>query len=392
MNHLNAANNSFHQELFRRVQLARDLMEKMSLDALLLFTGPNLFYFTGMPCGRSGSRPFIYLLPRKGEPVLIVHDGRQFETHNFTAIQDIRTYTRLSHLPLDQLIAAIQDNNLLNKRIGVELGGEMVLDLPMLEYQSLTSALAQAEFVDASPLLWKMRMIKSPYEVAQIARACEITSCAYERTFKVARAGMSEAEIESLMYYQLLKSGGSAPWVLITSGAGNYDLVSKGSSSRVLETGDLVWMDVGCAVNGYWSDFSRAGVIGHPSQMQAEAQRGIYEITRIGVNMVRDGVAVSEIGQRCNEAIVALDLPVTSNISGLAARVGHGLGLVVTELPSLNESDTTILEPGMVITIEPGVATKYGTFHIEQNLVVTRNGSHVLSIANWELSSIKASR
>jgi Xaa-Pro aminopeptidase len=74
----------------------------------------------------------------------------------------------------------------------------------------------------------------------------------------------------------------------------------------------------------------------------------------------------------------------------LAARVGHGLGLLVNELPSLNETDQTVLEAGMVVTIEPGVATSFGTFHIEQNVLVTIDGHQVLSKKGWELSQIKA--
>jgi Xaa-Pro aminopeptidase len=106
--------------------------------------------------------------------------------------------------------------------------------------------------------------------------------------------------------------------------------------------------------------------------------------------MVRPGVPVAEIANICNEAVKALNLPVTSNISGLASRVGHGVGLVVTELPSINESDSTVLEPGMIVTIEPGVATSYGTFHVEQNVLVTSEGPLVLSNAQGQLWNIQA--
>jgi Xaa-Pro dipeptidase len=386
--HMNATNPLMSQEVMNRVRAARDLLGQMKLDALLLFTGPNLFYFTGMPCGRSGSRPFIYLLPRLGDPVLIVHDGRQFEARGFTNIQDIRTYSKLSVLPLEQLTAAISDRGLINKCIGTELSNEMVLDLPFAEYQVLTSSLEKVEFVDASPLLWKMRMIKSPYELKQIKKACEVTSIAYSKTFNLIKEGMSETDIERIMYSQLIELGGQSPWVLITSGEGNYDLVSKGGSARVVKSGDMVWMDAGCSVNGYWSDFSRAGAIGQPSKEQMMAQRTITEITCMGVEMALPGVAVSEISQRCCEAIDAIQWPITSKISGLAGRIGHGLGLLITELPSLNTSDRTILQPGMVITIEPGVATQFGTFHIEQNAVVTQNAPQILSTASCDLQPI----
>jgi len=64
---------SLHAEFPQRIERARTLMSEYGLDAVLVFTGPNLVYFTGMPCTRSGSRPAVYLLPRRGEPLLIVH-------------------------------------------------------------------------------------------------------------------------------------------------------------------------------------------------------------------------------------------------------------------------------------------------------------------------------
>jgi Xaa-Pro dipeptidase len=192
------------EECKRRVRTVRKQMMQTGVDALLLFTGPNLFYFTGMPCGRSGSRPFVFLLPRKGEPVLIVHNGRQFEARQFAQVNDIRTYESLSHLPLATVLEALKDHNLLQGRIGVELGGEMVLDLPFADFQALIDAAPQIEFVDASDLLWKLRMVKSQAEIAQVARACQITSQAYQLTFASVHAGMTEIEVQALMVRQWL--------------------------------------------------------------------------------------------------------------------------------------------------------------------------------------------
>lgn len=382
---------TMRDEYPRRIARARELMGEQGLDALLLFTGPNLVYFTGsagMLGGRSGSRPFIYLLPHQAEPVLIVHDGRQFEARALTNVRDIRIYPQLSRLPLEQVLGAIDDNQLRKARIGVELGGEMVLDIPFREFTRLCEALPEVTWEDASPLLWQMRMVKAKAEVARVARACKITSEAYARTFSAIRPGMTEAEIERMMWGNTLALEGSSPWVLVTSGDGNYDTLFKGGGPRKVEPGDMVWMDCGCMIDGYWSDFSRAGVVGGPSAEQAEAQREMHEITKMGVEMVRPGVPVAEIAQRCNEAVDTLRWPITSSISGLASRVGHGIGLLVTELPSLNEEDPTVLAPGMIVTIEPGVATEIGTFHIEEIVLVTKDEPRVLSSPRWELWTI----
>lgn len=379
---------SLSKEYPLRIQRMLTLMEERQMDALLLFTGPNLVYFTGMPCGRSGSRPFIYLLPRKGTPILIVHDGRQFETRAFTAVEDIRTYTQLSRLPLDTLLGTVEDLSLTRGRIGVEMSAEMVMDIPYGEFQLLQEALPEAEFMDASPSLWQLRMVKSEAEIARVTRACAITMEAYDRTFNATRPGMTEAQIEQMMIYNMLELGGQSPWVLITSGPGNYDLVSKGGGARTVQHGDMVWMDCGCAVDGYFSDFGRAGVLGGPGKEQVEAQQKIHHITHTGINMMQPGVPVAEIAGYCNEAINQSGLPITSNISGLAARVGHGLGMVITEMPGLMEEDATLLQPGMIVTIEPGVATNYGTFHIEENVLITKEGPRVLTDGHWQLWTI----
>ena len=115
-------------------------------------------------------------------------------------------------------------------------------------------------------------MIKSDAETACIRKACQITSQAYEKTFANAEAGATERQIFRAMQANLQEAGGGSLFLVITSGRGNYDLVTKQPEVRPLEHGDMVWMDAGCTVCGYWSDFSRAAVVGRPSPEQEYAQ------------------------------------------------------------------------------------------------------------------------
>jgi Xaa-Pro aminopeptidase len=109
-----------------------------------------------------------------------------------------------------------------------------------------------------------------------------------------------------------------------------------------------------------------------------------------GVAMIRPGIRASEIAKRLNDRVNNLPLPVTSHISTIAGRVGHGIGLDLTEPPHLSEADPTVLQPGMVIAIEPGVATDYGIFHIEENVIVTPGGHDVISVTPWQLATLTA--
>jgi Xaa-Pro aminopeptidase len=111
-------------------------------------------------------------------------------------------------------------------------------------------------------------------------------------------------------------------------------------------------------------------------------------VTEAAVRLIRPGRPVAEIAAACREGLAGLDLEVTAHLSDLAGRVGHGLGLDVTELPHVAEFDSTVLEAGMVITVEPAIATRYGAFHVEENVLVTEDGFEILSTAPWELATV----
>jgi Xaa-Pro aminopeptidase len=231
-------------------------------------------------------------------------------------------------------------------------------------------------------------MIKSPAEIECLRKACRITADAYAATFAAAREGMLESEIYATMHRLLDRPDTGDVFLVITSGEGNYDLVTKPPEDRPVRRGDMVWMDAGCTISGYWSDYSRAGVVGRPSAEQMHAQEAVHRITSDAVARVRPGVAASSIARFCLDQIEQLDFPLTSTIAKLAARIGHGIGLNLTEPPHLGCHDDTLLEPGMVVSLEPGVATSYGTFHVEENVLVTEDGCEILSGASRELSTI----
>jgi Xaa-Pro aminopeptidase len=150
----------------------------------------------------------------------------------------------------------------------------------------------------------------------------------------------------------------------------------------------MVWIDCGCAVEGYWSDYSRAGVVGGPSERQRAAQRAVHEITRDTVEAIEPGASIASVAERSEAAVESLDVPVTAALSRQAGRIGHALGLQVTELPSLNPTSERTFRPGMVVTVEPAIATEYGTFHVEENVAVTETGARTLSDERWRLRSL----
>ncbi len=373
-----------------RLERLRRLMRDAGMQAVLLGTGANLAYFSAYPSpARSVARPFFVLLPLAGEPIFFSHRGHRAEAVRFSWIGDVREYSELSRVPAELLRDAIRERELFGKTIGMELGFEQAMDISWLEFQRFQDSLGATKLVDASAALWRLRMVKSAHEVACIRKACEITSQAYHLCFSKARGGMQEQEVFRTSYNHLQAESMGDVFLVITSGEGNYDLVTKPPEKRPLRKGDFVWLDAGCTVSGYWSDFSRAGVVGKPSPEQQHAQETIHQITTEAVHMVRPGVAASALAKFCYRRLSELDFPITSSIAALAGRVGHGVGLNMTEPPHISEQDHTALTPGMVITLEPGVATTCGTFHVEENVLVTEDGFEILSNSPRELRCIE---
>ena len=374
-----------------RLDRAQAAMAQAGLDALLLLNSTNLVYLSGYPAvERTLARPHYLVVPRRGGPVFLVHEGRIAEARKYGWIEDVRTYHALSVAPLAELSRVFADLAIGRGRIGCELGFDQRIGIPFGEFERLRGELAPARFEDAGPLLWRLRMIKSPGDLAALREACRITTDALERTILAARAGTTDRAAAIAVQGHMTAAGATDPWVAIAAGRGNYDLATGVGHGQILEPGDMVWMDAGCTRETFRSDFGRAGVIGGPSGDQEDAQRQIWEITMEGVRMARPGVPVRDIAARLNHRVRSLGLPMTSSISGLAGRVGHGLGLDTTEPPHVSEEDPTLLEAGMVITIEPGVATSFGIFHVEQDVIVTPEGPEVISLSPWPLRHIAA--
>jgi Xaa-Pro aminopeptidase len=359
------------------------------LNAVLLGTGMNLWYFTGLPSPeRNVPRPLFLLIPRRGKVLLFCHSAISDESKRTAQVDEIRTYEQLSHPPISLLSNYIGDIGARSGRIGMELGYEQSLDISANDLGRLHSSLPGVEWVDVADVLWGLRMIKSENEIACLRDSCGVVAEAYAHTFRSARSSMTEREIYDLMANRLHASGRDI-FLVITSGTGNYDLVSKSPEQRHIEAGDMVWMDAGCRVAGYWSDYSRAAVAGEPSDLQQRVQFEVAKITSDTIARIRPGEKCSEVARYALERLRALPFKTTSSIAERAGRIGHGIGLTMTEPPHLGLHEDNVFSAGMVVTVEPGVATEYGTFHVEENVVVCEGECEFLTSSPRVLAKLR---
>ena len=369
-----------------RIEALRVRLDERGLDGLLLTWDANIRYYTGfrqIVADSMLTRPSAAILPRVGEPVLFVHQFLAGDAVPSVWFPDVRRYMQLDGPPVAEIAAELRSRGM--RRLGAELGLEQRLGMPYRDFTALRGALSETAWVDAADLIWHQRARKSPAELECLRQAGSATARAYEAVLPQVAPGMSEREVARLLSRAMIDSGADeVGFILMTSGEGNYGRISGLPTDRRLARGDMLWVDMGARVNDYWADFSRAGVIGGATDQQKRMQATVAAVTAKGIARAAPGVPVSEIVQACNEEIKRRG----HDITFVAGRIGHGLGLNITEHPHVATYDLTVLEPGMVITVEPGIVEPYGVFHIEENLIITDRGSEVISSAGRELWTI----
>lgn len=372
-------------EYRQRYEHLRTALGEIDADALLVTSEANFNYFTGYIAAHpwvSFSRNLIATLPREGAPLLIVPASLEGQAREQTWIAEIRTCETIGAAPVEAMTAAFHDLELAAGRIGAELGYEQRLGISQLDYQRLLNALPAATFVDAAPAIWNLRMRKSPAEVAALREACRVTDVALAQLFADLKPGMTERDMARRLGVLLLEAGADrVSWIMMTSGAGHYHRTFGIPRDRVVEPGEMVWFDVSAIVDGYGADFDRAAVRGGPTPEQQRLQAIAHEATLAGIAVIQPGAPVASVVEAVNVTLRA------AGVEPPTGRIGHGLGLQSTEPPDISLTDPTILEPGMVVTVEPALIYEHGIYQVEQNVVVTETGHEVLSHAPWELQA-----
>ena len=250
-----------------------------------------------------------------------------------SAVPDVRTYRGLGTAPVDEIARLLRERGA--RRVGAELGGGMRVGSTVNDLEVLRANVD--ELVDASPALWSVRAIKSPAEAERVRTACAITSAAYAAVLPTLRPGMTERDVAARLRKAMAERGADSSWVWVVSGPGEFDRIDGVTRVRELDRGDLVFVDMGACVGGYWADFSRAAVTGQASEHQRQMQRLVAEVTMIGTAALVPGGTVRRGGPP------GVDLAMAERglvFSSEAGRYGHGIGMAVTEYPDVAGEST----------------------------------------------------
>lgn len=358
-----------------RLENAQRLMSEQSLDALLLTTEPEFRYFTGFltQFWQSPTRPWHLVVPASGDPVAVIPEiGRPLMSE--TWVDDIRTWP--SPRPDDDGISLVASALARSSRVGVPMGQETILRMPLEGFSQLQEELLQTEFVDAANLVARLRMVKSEAEIAKIAHICQVASDAFDLVPEFAGAGVPLATVFKRFKIALLECGADdVPYLVGGSAPGGYADVISPPDDRPVEVGDILMMDTGAIWDGYFCDFDRNFAISRADEASKRAYDTLWRATEAGLSAARPDARCSDIC-RAMEKVIEADGYEGGNVS----RSGHGLGMQLTERPSITQTDDTRVETGMVLTLEPGLQVAPGrTMVHEENIVIGASGLRLLS-------------
>tara|TARA_R110002096_G_scaffold299503_2_gene494027 strand:+ start:103218 stop:104525 length:1308 start_codon:yes stop_codon:yes gene_type:complete len=358
---------------------------------------------------RTDSKKPYTLFVRPKDPERETWDGRRAGVEG--AVSDFGADQAFSNAVLRKELRGLLANV---ENLYYELGSDAVYDKLIVE---LIGELRQGErrgqrpplrIVDPRFSLHELRLRKSEDEVAVLRKASELTVSAHLESMRVAKPGVGENEIEALIDYSFRRQGGTGPgYTSIVGGGANGTILHYIENNQKLNDGDLLLIDAGCEYEFYTADITRTFPV---NGTFTEAQKRCYEIVldaqEQAIAMTKPGATIDGIHDLCVEVLTAgmielglLQGTVAERIEDgsykrfYMHRTSHWLGLDVHDVgPYTVDGAARPLEPGMVITVEPGlyiaadaenVPDEYRGIgiRIEDDLVVTADGNENLSAA-----------
>ena len=370
-------------EFEQRLARAQTMMRALKLDAVLLTTETNVRYFSGYftQFWQSPTRPWFLILPLTGKPIAVIPTIGVVGMSN-TWVEDIRAWP--SPFPEDDGVSLLSQTLAeLPKRfgrLGMTLGRETHLRMPQQQVQSLYAS-NHFDLVDVSREVLHLRSLKSAAEINRVAHICGVTSNAFAELPNFARVGMTEREVVAAFRMELLHQGADhSPFIVSSSGPDGYDDIIMGPTDRLVESGDVLIIDTGTVWQGYFCDFDRNWCFGDCSDETKSAYRTVYQATNAGFEAAKPGNTTSDL-YRAMWPIMQAGGALGNDVG----RLGHGLGSDLTEWPSNTATDDTVLEVGMIMTLEPGMSYLNKSGQVkqmvhEENIVITEEGAQWLSI------------
>ncbi|MEK8132768.1 Xaa-Pro peptidase family protein [Paenibacillus filicis] len=350
----------------KRISQLRTLMERQGLEALLITNATNRLYMTGF----TGSAGYVLLT---GQRAVLLTDFRYMTQ----APQQAQGYEVIEHAPspLETVRSLLQSEGL--SRLGFEQQ-----DVSYGAYLAYSQVLSGIELVATDKLVETLRMVKDDTEIAVMQEAADLADRTFHHIVGLLKPGVSERDIALEIELFVRRNGAASTSFETIVASGERSALPHGKASdRIIGTDEFVKLDFGAYYKGYCSDITRTVVVGKPSDKHQEIYGIVLEAQLEALSRIRPGMTGREADA------VARDVIKRHGYGDYFGHgLGHGLGMEVHEAPRLSTQGDIVLEPGMVVTVEPGIYLPgFGGVRIEDDIVITDTGNRRLTQSSKDL-------
>ncbi len=358
-------------EFQARIAAARERMRAAGIDALLLYPGSSLAYFTNTSW-RPSERLVAAVLAADGDAEL-AYVAPAFEEGTLASYLGLPGVLHLWQEHEDPYALTAE----LLRGLGVARGA-VALDpaTPFFTYRGLQRALAPVELVDAEPVIAAARRCKSPAELALMQRAKDMTLEVQRCAAQILRPGISTAEVTEFIdaAHRALGAPAGSSFCIVLFGPDSA--IPHGvKTPKRLDEGDVVLIDTGCTLHGYQSDITRTYVFGEPTARQRTVWEAEQRAQAAAFDAAQIGASCASVDAAARAQLERDGFGPGYELPGLPHRTGHGIGLDIHESPYLVGSDLTPLAPGMCFSNEPMICVP-GEFGVrfEDHFYMTATG------------------
>ena len=371
--------NDFPKEEFtNRISKMQENLDRENIEAIIITSPSNFRYFSGLDSNfwESPTRPWFLVISKKN-PIKAIIPSIGITALEKTLIKDIEVWQ--SPNPNDEGVTLLKKtikNFPKNSKIGFELAFESHLRMSIQDFINIQKELSDYKFVDVSKIIWGLRKIKSENEIENISQICSIASNVFDTFPEKIYTNITEKKATSIFKKELINNGADyIMYMACASGEGGYDQIITNPTEKKLNNGDILIIDTGSTLNGYFCDFDRNFGFGKINDISLDAYTKLWESIESTLEIIKPGISCAEIYSSLSKNLIAKD-----GNDGSVGRMGHGLGLQLTEPPSIMRNDHTVIEKNMIITLEPSIELDKNKILVqEENLLITENGYKLLS-------------
>jgi Xaa-Pro aminopeptidase len=348
-----------------KLEKLRSGFEKSGIDGLLIASNYNRRYISNF----TGSAGVVLI---SNDKALFITDFRYVEQ----ASKQCEGFEVVQHTG-----SIIEEVATQAKKLGINKLGFEQDHVSFASYRSYETAV-EGELVPVSGLIEKLRLIKTASEIKILKEAADIADAAFKHILDFIAPGKTELEVSNELEFFMRKAGATSSSFDIIVASGYRSALPHGvASDKLIETGDFVTLDFGAYYKGFISDITRTVAVGQPSAKLKEIYDIVLEAQLRGMAGIKPGMTGKQADALTRDYITEKGYGEYFGHS-----TGHGIGLEVHEGPSLSAKSDIVLEPGMIVTVEPGIYIPgIGGVRIEDDTQITETGNETLTHSTKEL-------